>query len=72
MIRYKVAPNCMKSFIGVFLLLCASHIHAQSLPAQVISTSGDNFMMTNGSLEWTLGEIMIETYSDAYFLKSKN
>ena len=53
----------MKSFIGVFLLLCASHIHAQSLPAQVISTSGDNFMMTNGSLEWTLGEIMIESYS---------
>lgn len=53
----------MKSFIGVFLFLGAYHIQAQSLPAQVISTSGDNFMKSNGSLEWTLGEIMIETYT---------
>ncbi|HCM77149.1 MAG TPA: hypothetical protein DIS90_12250 [Cytophagales bacterium] len=53
----------MKVLCSVFLCLCGYSIIAQSLPAQVISTSGDNFMKTNGSLEWTLGEIMIESYS---------
>ncbi|MBP9924521.1 MAG: hypothetical protein KBF45_00915 [Cyclobacteriaceae bacterium] len=50
----------MKSFIGVLLLLGAYHIQAQSLPAQVISTSGANFMKSNGSWEWTLDCWMIQ------------
>lgn len=50
----------MKSFVGVFLLLGAYHLQAQSLPAQVISTSGENFMKSNGSWEWTLDCWMVQ------------
>lgn len=53
----------MKLFTTVFLSLYSFGAFAQSLPSQVIGTSGDNFIMANGSLEWTLGEIMIETYT---------
>lgn len=53
----------MKRLIFIsFFSLCCVDIIAQSLPAQVIGSGGDNFMKTSGSLEWTLGEIMVETY----------
>jgi len=35
---------------------------AQSLSHSVIGAAGDTFHSSNGSLDWTLGEIMTETY----------
>ena len=35
---------------------------AQSLSHSVVASSGAHFASANGSLEWTLGEIMTETY----------
>lgn len=36
---------------------------AQTLPSDVIATTGESFVKSQGSLEWTLGEIMVETYT---------
>jgi hypothetical protein len=53
----------MKIIVCISLSICCYGGFSQSLPSQVISSGGDNLMMANGSLEWTLGEIMIETYA---------
>lgn len=46
------------------IALVAFHIApAQTLPSDVIATTGESFVKSQGSLDWTLGEIMIETYS---------
>ncbi len=42
--------------LSVFLL----NVNAQ----EIISTSGDYFENTNASISWTIGESMIETYSN--------
>jgi len=36
---------------------------SQSLTPEVLPTSGDNFVGTNASLSWTLGEGVIETFN---------
>ncbi|MCF6184792.1 MAG: T9SS type A sorting domain-containing protein [Bacteroidales bacterium] len=46
-------------FIG-FVSVCFFNINAQ----EIISTSGDYFENTNGSVSWTVGESMIETYTN--------
>jgi len=56
----------MKAVICAWMLLCYYAGLSQSLPAQVVGASGDNYMTVEGSLEWTLGEIMIETYSSSF------
>ncbi len=48
----------------VYLLIglvsvCVFNVNAQ----EIISTSGDYFENTNGSVSWTVGESMIETYT---------
>lgn len=57
--------------IVVFLIFSSAVLaaHAQSLPSSVIGSAGDQFSSAIGSLEWTLGEIMTETYrqSNGYF-----
>lgn len=37
-------------------------VRAQSLSASVIGSTGGHFASSGGSLSWTLGEIMTETY----------
>jgi hypothetical protein len=37
---------------------------AQSLSSSVVATSGGQFSAASGSLDWTLGEIMTETYQN--------
>lgn len=47
-------------FISVFFL----NINAQIIAPEVISTSGDYYENSEGSISWTIGESMIETYSN--------
>ncbi len=50
------------------ILLCVSVLSVisfgQSLTPDVIATSGDYFVNENASLSWTLGEAVIETFSN--------
>jgi len=47
--------------IILFYSFC-SFCSAQSLSHSVIGAAGETFHSSNGSLDWTLGEIMTETY----------
>lgn len=46
-------------------LFCLGICRAQSLAPEVIGSAGDVFSASNGSLEWTIGEIMTETYQQS-------
>lgn len=48
--------------IGIFLV---TNIYAQSLTPDVYSTSGDYYQGSNASISWTLGEVVIETFSSS-------
>ncbi|HEY5824672.1 MAG TPA: T9SS type A sorting domain-containing protein [Cyclobacteriaceae bacterium] len=52
------------------LLTCifvVSQVRAQTLSSFVIGSTGEQFSSATGSLEWTLGEIMTETYAKGSF-----
>lgn len=51
-----------KILLLTFCLSVAGFSKAQQLSSSVVSSSGGQFEKPNGSLEWTLGEIMTETY----------
>lgn len=48
--------------IVVHLAFAPTTIYGQSIDRQVISSSGENFQTTNGSLLFTIGELAVETY----------
>src|SRR5260221_5073028 len=53
----------MKKQLFTFLFYCIYHCScSQSLSHSVIGASGDVFHSLNGSLDWTIGEMMTETY----------
>ena len=58
-----------KWIIIIIFLLNVGLVNAQSLLSSVVGSAGDQFASASGSLEWTLGEIMTETYqqSNGYF-----
>ena len=58
-----------KILLLVFCLSVAGFSKAQQLSASVVSSAGGQFEKSNGSLDWTLGEIMTETYqkSNGFF-----
>jgi hypothetical protein len=58
-----VSMKYLRAFLFVWVSGCCQFADAQTLPRSVISSSGDQFFSAAGSLEWTLGEIMTETYS---------
>ena len=57
----------MKKAFIVSLVACGMSImlNAQELSNEVVSSSGNTFEQSSASLEWTLGETVVETYSDA-------
>lgn len=57
-------------FPGLVLSLCYRHsVEAQTLSPEVIATAGERFDLPGeGSLEWTLGETMVETLTEQSFL----
>ena len=59
----------MKQNVAVlicFIISCLAK--GQSLSPSVVTSSGDVFKNSDGTLEWTLGEIMTETYHNDIFL----
>lgn len=53
----------MKNILPLLLCLSAAGFcNAQQLSSSVVSSTGGQFEKSNGSLDWTLGEIMTETY----------
>lgn len=62
-IRSEMKNSNLKNIL--ILSLCVfvtSYSKAQSLSSSVIGSTGEQFSSSSGSLEWTLGEIMTETY----------
>ncbi len=55
----------MKKIILIVIMTLGFNIaYSQSIELSVISTSGEYFQGTNATLSWTLGEPVIETYSN--------
>ncbi len=52
-----------KLFLFFAALLISIYANSQSLAPEIIASSGDYFASTNLKLNWTLGEMVTETYS---------
>lgn len=48
--------------VGLFVVLCGKY-RAQSITPDVLATAGDFYSNASGSVSWTMGEPMGETYS---------
>ena len=56
----------MKKIFILPAFLCLSILdHAQSVNPDVIGTAGDFFTSAGGQVQWTIGEVMIETYASS-------
>lgn len=51
-------------FAATFLTLLGMGVHAQSVSPQVLATSGGYFTSVNAQLSWTLGEPVVDTWSN--------
>ena len=47
----------------IFFILWVRLVDAQSFQPTVIGSAGANAVFTNGTMAWTIGEVMTETYS---------
>jgi hypothetical protein len=52
-------PNCLLLFS--FFFACTVALHAQEIEREVVATSGDQFSGAGLLMEWTLGEVMIDS-----------
>jgi len=56
----------MKQVLTIILFsLAISNLYCQKLSPEVISSSGSSIVVSNVSLEWTLGEVTTETCSQS-------
>ncbi|TVQ88651.1 MAG: T9SS C-terminal target domain-containing protein [Bacteroidetes bacterium] len=55
----------MKILLLLLMAFCAIKFPSSLIAQEVISSAGDNFHNENGSISWTLGETLIDTYSSA-------
>lgn len=55
----------MKKLLLLFLLSFSISINAQTISPEVIATSGDYYTSSSVSLSWTLGEMIVETFSSS-------
>lgn len=59
----------MKQIISSLFLVVAAHMmSAQHLSPEVVATAGESFSTNSLTLDWTLGEVMTETYSGTIVL----
>ncbi len=54
----------MKYFIFLILLFYNTNLQSQQLTPEIITTSGDTYQTNNYQLDFTIGETVIDTYSD--------
>ena len=52
----------MKNSIFLLMAYCALNFPSSLTAQEVVSSAGDTFHNGNGSISWTLGEIVIETF----------
>lgn len=64
----KYLTHTSKYFLIGTLMCVFFQLQAQSLTPEVLTTAGETFTGTNVSLDWTLGEIMTETFSGTIVL----
>lgn len=57
----------MLRFLFVLSLSILGRVHAQTLSSSVVGSTGEQYSNSSGSLDWTMGEIMTETYSQNKF-----
>ncbi len=58
-----------KLLLLITLLIASNYCHAQSLARTVIGSQGDCFWSPTVTVEWTVGEVMSETFAPSdYFL----
>ncbi|HOO09756.1 MAG TPA: T9SS type A sorting domain-containing protein [Cyclobacteriaceae bacterium] len=53
------------AFISILCFAMFLNIKAQTFQSSVIGSTGGNFRSPSGSMAWTIGEIMTETYAQA-------
>lgn len=53
----------MKIWLVLTIIFISRYANAQSLSPTVVASQGDYFWSTTVSVEWTIGEVMIETYT---------
>lgn len=53
-----------KIISAIGLLFCCAGVSAQSVTPEVIATSGGYFTSVNAQLSWTLGEPVVDTWSN--------
>lgn len=58
----------MKIISSILLVLAAHMMSAQDLSPEVVATAGETFSSNSLTLDWTLGEIMTESYSGTIVL----
>ncbi len=51
--------------LGILVLLSTSSIQAQSIAPQSVNTAGAKMTQANGSLNFTVGELVVLTFSDS-------
>jgi hypothetical protein len=54
-----------KTTLLVFFVFLSLSFRAQSVMPDVIASSGDFFFNSSGQIQWTLGEVMVETYANS-------
>ncbi len=54
----------LKAIITIGLVGALTAANAQSISPEVIATSGEHFSNGTSQLSWTIGEVMIDTYSE--------
>lgn len=50
------------ALLGILMFACL-FVHGQTTPLQLISSAGESFKNSNYQLDWSIGELVIETYS---------
>lgn len=54
-----------KSILSALLLFVGIFAYGQAVPLQLVSSSGDTYKNSSYQLDWSIGEILTETYTSS-------
>lgn len=63
--RTKFKPMKKRVLTAIVLIGASYALRAQSIAPDVIATAGDYYANASGSISWTFGETMVETYGNS-------
>ena len=58
----------MRSLIITLFVLVSVSLKAQIVSSQLISSGGGSYVQSNAKIEWTIGDVSIETYQKSNYL----